>query len=170
MNTQRHTGWKVHAVLTDINSGVTVELGDLMFLDSANNLRNDGNSIASNYAYPFEYFRLSGASLQLNKLGVKDYFFGVALDDVDGVNNTIIKKIDIGTAGKYEYPLKPAKTVLTSQYFGASGTTAASNLFNQKVMKVIDSDYALGYFAERKKHALKAEVVIMPAFSVVQKI
>ena len=133
-----------------------------MFLDSADDLRNDGDSTASNCAYPFEYFRLSGSSLTLNKEGIQDYFLGISLDDVDGIDNDVTNKITVGTAGKYDFDLKPAKTVYPTNMFGAAGTTSASNLYNQKVMKVTDKDYALGYFTERKKHALTAEAVIRP--------
>ena len=54
--------------------------------------------------------------------------------------------------------------------FGASGTTSASDLINQKVMKVEDSDYGLGYFSERKKHALNCEGFIKTAFGPNKKI
>ena len=145
-------------------------MGDLMFLDQIDNLRNDGSSTATNYAYPFEYFRLSGASITLNKAGVKDYFLGVALDDVDGINNNIINSITVATAGKFKLDLKPAKTIYNGDMFGASGTTTASDLINQKVMKVEDSDYGLGYFSERKKHALNCEGFIKTAFGPNKKI
>jgi len=150
----------VETVLLGFPSGVTVELGDLIFLDSANNLRNNGSSTATNLGYPFEYFRLSGASLTLNKFGVKDYFYGIAMDDKDGISNGSNQNLTVGTRGKFYMDLKPNKTVKVMQMYGASGTTAASNLANQKVMKVTDSDYALGYFLERKLYAQSAEINI----------
>lgn len=161
-NVNRHTDWKeITPILIGVNSGVTVEMGDLMFLDSTNNLRNNGSSTATNYAYPFEYFRLSGSSLTLNKAGIKRYFLGIAMDDVDGENNNFIKKITVATKGVFNMDLKPPKTIYAlEEYFGASGTTSESDLFNQKVMKVSGSSFALGYFAENKIHALKAKVVI----------
>lgn len=169
-NVDRHVDGDTNAIPVSIASGVTVELGDLMFLDNANNLRNDGSSTATLCAYPFEYFRLSGASLTLNRAGVKNYFLGIALDDVDGISNGVTNTITVGKTGKYELDLKPGKTVYPSNMFGATGTTTASNLYNQKVMKVTDTDYALGYFAERKVHALTAEGIIRTAFGVENKI
>jgi hypothetical protein len=164
MNVDRRIQGKFNPVLIEVNSGVTVEQGDLMFLDSADDLRNDGSSTATNYAYPFEYFRISGSSVTLNKAGVKNYFLGIAMDDVDGINNNIINKITVGTDGKWGLHLKPGKTVSILNMFGASGTTAASNLLNQKVMKVTETTYALGYFSEKKVHALNAEGFIKTAF------
>ena len=162
-NVARHIENDPQPYLVDIASGVTVELGDLMFLDSADNLRNDGSSSTNNCAYPFEYFRLSGASLTLNKAGVQDYFIGIAMDDVDGVGG-VSRKISIGTGGKWMVDLKPGKTVYPLNMFGAAGTTTASDLYNQKVMKTTETGYALGYFVEKKVHALNAEVVIRTAF------
>ena len=170
MNVNRYVDHFATPIIVDVASGVTVEQGDLMFLDSVNNLRNDGSSTANNYAYPFKYHRTSGSSLTLNKASVKSYFLGVSLDDVDGINNTIIQRISIGMTGKYNYDLKPAKTVRTSNLFGASGTTTASDLINQKVMKVDDTSLALGYFAEAKVHALTADVIITTAFGQPNKI
>jgi len=66
--------------------------------------------------------------------------------------------------------MKPGKTVKTGQMFGASGTTTASDLFNQKVMKVSDTSLAIGYFAEAKVHALTADVIITTAFGQPNKI
>ncbi|HDZ15649.1 hypothetical protein LCGC14_0570280 [marine sediment metagenome] len=160
MNVNRYVDHEAIPIIVGVASGVTVEQGDMMFLDKDDNLRNDGSSTADNYAYPFEYHRISGSSLTLNKASVKDYFLGVSLDDVDGVNNTIIQKVSIGTTGKYNLDMKPAKTIRTGQMFGASGTTTASDLLNQKVMKVTDTSLALGYFAEAKVHALTADVII----------
>lgn len=162
-NVNRHIEGNPNAILVSVASGVTVELGDLMFHDVDDDLRCNGSSTATKATYPFEYFRLSGSSLTLNKEGVKDYFLGIALDDVDGINNGVTNTISVGTMGKYELDLKPAKTVYPINMFGATGTTSASNLYNQKVMKVTDSDYALGYFNERKKHAITAEGRIRPA-------
>lgn len=162
-NVNRHIEYDPQANLIDIASGVTVEMGDLMFLDAADNLRNDGSSTANNCAYPFIYFRLAGASLTLNKAGVKDYFYGIAMDDVDGVGG-VSRKISIGTAGKWQLDLKPAKNIYPSDMFGASGTTSASDLFNQKVLKTSETSFALGYFVEKKVHALNAEATIRTAF------
>ena len=162
-NVYRHIKYDPQADLVDIASGVTVEMGDLMFLDSADDLRNDGNSSANYCAYPFEYFRLTGSSLTLNKAGVQDYFYGIAIDDVDGVGG-VSRKISIASGGKWEVDLKPGKTVSPSNMFGAAGTTTASDLYNQKVLKTSETGFALGYFVEKKVHALKAEVVLRTAF------
>ena len=56
------------SILLGFKAGVTGELGDMIFLDDADNLRNNGSSTATNFGYPFEYFRLSGASLALNNI------------------------------------------------------------------------------------------------------
>lgn len=164
-NVQRYVANDKNVVPIQVASGVTVELGDLMFLDSANNLRSDGSSTASNYAYPIEYFRISGASVNINRSGVTLYFLGVAMDDVDGENNGVTKHISVATTGKFKFDLKPAKTVYPGDWVSASGTTTASNMFNQKVSKTTEIKYAMGFFAEKKLHALSAEVVIKSFFA-----
>ena len=87
------------------------------------------------------------------------------MDDQDGISNGIDFKIPIATSGKFVFPLKPAKTINVVDYFGPSGTTTDSDIFDQRIAKVTSSDRALGYFAERKVHAMSAEVFIRTAFS-----
>lgn len=163
-NVNRWVRGSKNAVAITVLSAVTVELGDLMFVDDADNLRNDGSSTANNYGYPFEHFRTSGASVDVNKKTVKSHFLGIAMDDKDGISDGVNQLITVATVGIFNFDLKPPKSVRLGYYFGASGTTSASNLLNQKVMKTDDSDYALGYFAETKAHALNADVVIRTAF------
>ena len=156
-------GSKKETVLILVKTGVTVDVGDLMFLDNADNLRNDGSSTADYTAYPIEHFRTSGASLEQNKTSLKDYFLGVALDDKDGISNGTDKNIPIAITGKFEYDLKPGRTVYNGDLFCAAGTTIASDLINQKIMKTSDESKALGYFRESKVHANVAEVFIRTA-------
>jgi len=158
-NVQRWVTGNPNTRLVSIKSGVTVELGDLMFLDEADDLRVDGDSTANNYAYPLEYFRISGGSVELNKRGVKDYFLGVAMDDKDGVGDEKNEqKLSIATAGRFVFDLKPAKTIKTGFMLAPTGTTTASNMYNQKVAYTTDGSIAIGYFAEYKVHAREAEV------------
>ena len=152
-------------ILVTVASGVTVEIGDLMFLDNSDDLRNNGSSIADNFIYPLSYLRISGASLTLNKEQVKSRFLGVAMDDKDGIVGGVDMKIPIATAGKFDFDLKPGNTVHPGEYFGPSGTTTGSDILNQKVAKTSDSDLALGYFAEYKVHANSAYCWIRTAFS-----
>lgn len=163
-STNRYVSGKRLTELVSVKGGVTVETGDLMFLDNSDNLRSNGSSSANYFAYPVEYLRTSGASLEANKEALKDHFLGVALDDKDGVENYPDLNIPIATTGIYEFDLKPGRTVNNGDLFAAAGTTTASNLINQKIMKTSDSDKALGYFAERKIHATKAKVFIRTAF------
>lgn len=164
-NVQRYIDGTKNTVTVLVKSGVTVELGDLMFIDNASNLRNDGSSIANFFAYPVEYLRVSGASVELNKEVLKSYFVGVALDDKDGISGGSDENISIATSGKFVYDLKPAKTIKVGEFFSASGTTSASDLLNQKIMKTEDSDKVLGYFAESKTHAANAYVFIRTIYS-----
>lgn len=165
VNVNRHTGWGKEVILADIKSGVTVEVGDLMFLDNTDNLRADGSSIANYNAYPISYLRVSGSSLELNKRELKTRFIGVAMDDKDGVgDDRLPMKISIATNGKFKYKLKPAKTIKNGNIFGPSGTTSGSNMYNQKIMKTTETEIALGYFAESKTYATEAEVLIRTAF------
>ncbi len=170
MDCYRFFPQRTDSIIVTVDSGVTVTRGDLMFLDNTDNLRNDGDSTATDYAYPFSYHRISGASLALNKASVKDYFLGVAFSDFDGVNNTLKNNCSIATIGRYVYDLKPAKTVGITDYWGASGTTAASDLSNTLIMKVSDTALALGYFKEVRTHALSAEIDLRTAFSIVNRI
>ena len=158
--TNRYIDGEKGATLVAVQGGVTVELGDFMFIDSAVNLRNDGNSTATLYAYPLEYFRTSGASLAVNQRSVKNYFIGVAIDDHDGKSDSPSLNISIATMGKFKYPLRPARTITPSDYFGISGSTSGSDMFNQKIKRVTDSDYALGTFAELQTRAREACVFI----------
>ncbi len=163
-NVNRYDSGEKQTIYATIASGVTVEMGDLMFLDNSNNLRANGSSTANNYAYPLKYLRISGSSLQLNKEATKARFLGVAMDDVDGIVNET-QKITIATTGVFSFDLKPPKTVAIGDYFGPSGTTGASDMFNQKGMKTTDIDIAIGRITERKIHALSAKIFIRTAFS-----
>ena len=147
------------SLLINVSGGVTVCTGDLMFIDDADNLRNNGSSISSSNGYPISYLR-SGTSIEQNKDALKERFLGVAIDDKDGVSNGGDSNIPVLTGGKFSFPLKPAKTVNAGDYFGPSGTTTDSDMFDQKVMKTSFVTRALGYFAERKVHALTAEVFL----------
>ena len=135
-----------------------------MFLDNSDNLRDDGSSTANNYGYPLEYLRISGSSLELNKVQVKSKFLGVAMDDKDGIDGANNLKIPVATFGKFKFDLKPSKTVNVGDMFAPSGTTSASDMYNQKIAKTTDSTKALGYFAECKTHATTVEVFIKTAF------
>ena len=159
-NVNRYIEGEKKEVLVLVQSSVTVEVGDLMFLDKVNNLRNNGSSTADYTAYPIENFRISGASLELNKNSLKDYFLGVAMDDKDGISNGSDMNIPIATTGKFDYDLKPGGTINIGEMFSASGTTSASNLLNQKIMKTSEVTKALGYFAESKIHAQSIEVFL----------
>lgn len=162
----RWVGWDRNVRLFIVQGGVTVRTGDLMFLDNTDDLRNDGDSTATNFAFPISYLRISGASLQLNKDEVKERFLGVATDDKDGdISSAVNVNIPIASAGKFSFDLKPAKTVNATDYFGPSGTTASSDIFDQKIAKTSRTTDALGYFTERKIQALTADVMILPAFA-----
>ena len=164
-NVQRWVSGNLNSLWVTVHSGITVELGDLMFLNNQNNLMYDGSSTADNLAYPIEYLRTSGASLELNKHKLKEVFIGVAMDDKDGVGDSgNTKNISIATSGKFKFDLKPAKTVYAGSFFGATGTSSASDLFNQKIMKTSDTTSIIGVFAEYKVHATEAEVYIKSAF------
>ena len=164
-NVNRYVGGSKSVVPINVLSAVTVELGDLMFIDNADNLRNNGSSTASQNGYPIEYLRISGSSLELNKAALKSCFIGVAMDDKDGISGGADLNISVAVSGIFNFDLKPAKSVKVVQMFGASGTTAASDLFNQKIMKTDDSDMALGYFTETKNHAQDANVFIRTIFN-----
>lgn len=158
--TNRYIDCEKNVAIVPVQGGVTVELGDLMFIDNDVDLRNDGSSTATLYAFPFEYFRLSGASLILNQQGVTAHFIGVALDDHDGKTGAVSFNLSVATEGKFKYPLKPARTVSAGDYFGVSGSTSGSDLMNQKIKKVTDYAFSLGVFAELQTHAREAEVFI----------
>jgi len=164
-NVNRYVEGSRDVILADAASGVTVEIGDLMFLDNIDNLRNNGSSTANNMAYPISYLRVSGASLVLNKAEVKLRFLGVSLSDKYAEDiPTGVYKISIATEGKFSFDLKPGATVYNGDYFGPSGTTTGSDMFNQKVAKTTDSDLALGYFAEYKVNANSACIWIRTAY------
>ena len=163
-NVQRYVDGRRLIVPINVLSAVTVELGDLMFQDDEDDLRNDGDSTANNYGYPIEYFRISGSSVELNRRELKDHFIGVAMDDKDGIDDGSDRNISVATSGKFNFDLKPGKTVRLSQMFEASGTTAASNMLNQKIAQTTNVDSALGYFAESKSHARSADVFIRTKF------
>lgn len=154
-----------NAILVTVASGVTVEIGDLMFLNNADNLLNDGSSIADYFAYPISYLRTSGASLELNKAEVKERFLGVALDDNYEDDIPITEcKVPVAKSGKFEFDLKPGATVHVGDAFGPSGTTTASDMYNQKIAKTTTTALTLGYFAEYKVNANSAEVWLKTAF------
>jgi len=138
----------------------------LMFLDNNDNLRDNGSSTKDNYAYPFSYLRISGASLELNKSEVKERFLGVSLEDKYYEDiPTGEFKISVATTGKFNFDLKPGASISNGDYFGPSGTTTGSDMFNQKIAKSTNSLLSLGYFAEYKINANSADVWIRTAFS-----
>ena len=166
-NVNRYAGKKDerNTILITVASGVTVEMGDFMFLDSVDDLRNNGDSTATNQGWPFENLRISGSSLDLNKTAARTYFLGIALDDKDGIDGGIDQNITVATKGKFNLDLKPPKSVRVYHQFGASGTTEASNLFNQKVMVTDNEDWILGQFAEAKTYAQDADAFIQTFFT-----
>ncbi len=164
-NVQRYVEGSRNTLLINVLSAVTVQTGDLMFIDKINNLRVNGSSTANNYGYPAEYLRTSGSSLEINKETFKTYFLGVALDYKDGISGGVDLNIPVATSGKFNFDLKPARSIFTGDMFGASGTSTASDLFNQKIMKVTDENKALGYFAETKIGAIEADITINTAYS-----
>lgn len=164
-NVQRYVSGKRDVLLINVLSAVTVQTGDLMFIDKVDDLRVNGSSTANNYGYPAEYLRTSGSSLETNKETMKTYFLGVAMDYKDGISGGVDLNIPVATGGKFNFDLKPGRTVYTGDMFGASGSSTASDLFNQKIMKTTDSDKALGYFAEYKVNALNADIFIKTVYS-----
>lgn len=157
-------GYK-NAILITVASGVTVEIGDIMFLNNAVNLLNNGSSSADNFAYPISYLRISGASVELNKAEVKERFLGISLEDKYYEDiPTGEYKISVASRGKFNLDLKPGATVYPGDAFGPSGTTTGSDMFNQKVAKTTSSTLTLGYFAEYKVNANSADVWIKTAF------
>jgi len=163
-NVNRYVNGEKRTLLINVASGITVELGDLMFIDDADNLRFNGSSTGDNYGYPIENLRISGSSLELNRAELKNHFLGVALDDKDGISGGFDRKLTIATSGQFNFDLKPAKTIRVGQMFGSSGTSTASNLLNQKIAQTTDSNIALGYFTESKVHAKTADVIIRTIF------
>lgn len=150
-----------NAILIEVSSGVTVRVGDLMFQDNADDLRSNGSSTENNFAYPISYLRIGGTSLELNKDQVKVRFLGVALDDHDGIQSGAANvNLSVATNGKFVFPLKPPKTVSPNDFFGPSGTTVDSDMFDQKIAVTSSITRALGYVAERKVHAQQVEVFI----------
>jgi hypothetical protein len=85
------------------------------------------------------YLQAFGDRVQATPLGAF-----IHVDDIDNTSDEVFKKY-----------LNQAENKITNAY--------ADKEYNQKVMKVTDSDYALGYFIERKSHALSAKCSIRPA-------
>ena len=142
-------------------SGTTVEMGDLMFLDDTDGLREEGSSTADYTAYPVEHLRPT-ATLSSNKGYIETRFLGVAMEGKDGGVNQPEKLIAIARSGIFEFDMKPARTVKVGYYAGPSGTTSASNFFNQKVMveEEANKTHCYGHFVEYKTHAQSALVMI----------
>ncbi len=122
-NVQRYIEGSRNTLLINVLSAVTVQTGDLMFIDKINNLRVNGSSTANNYGYPAEYLRTSGSSLEINKETFKTYFLGVALDYKDGIEGGVDLNIPVATSGKFNFDLKPARSIFTGDMFGVSGTS-----------------------------------------------
>jgi hypothetical protein len=159
-NVNRYITGEKNVVLVNVPSAVTVAIGDLIFLDNIDGLRNDGSSTANFYGYPIEYLRTSGASLELNKVALKDSLLGVALDDKYGISGSNDRTMSIATRGIFEFDLKPTGTVKLGNYFSATGTTTASDLINQMIRKTSNISKALGLFYEYKPYAKKAYIKI----------
>jgi len=154
-----HSGRK-NPITVKFSSGTTVEMGDLIFFDNEDNLRNNGSSTASHTGYPISWLRKSGASLEINKAAVPSRFLGVALSDKDGGLDKPAENIAVAREGVFEFDLSPATTVDVGKIAGVSGTSSASDMFDQKVMLTTQTAKAIGYFAERKVHAKTAQVII----------
>jgi len=142
-NVNRYNGDRIFplkTVLVTVPSAVTVEQGDFMFIDNTGNLRNNGDSSPTFKAYPFEYLRRSGSTLELNQQEARNRFLGVSLDDKDGISGGVDQSLVVATAGKFNFDLKPGFSVINGDYFGPSGTTTGSDMFNQKVARTVESD------------------------------
>lgn len=163
-NVNRWESGDKNCIAVNFLSGTTVEMGDLIFLDDTDDLRSNGSSTASQTGYPISWLRASGASLEYNKSMVKARFAGIAISDKDGGANLPAKLIAVATSGIFEFDLKPARTVNVGNAVGPSGTSAASNMFDQKVMLTTKSANKIGYFVERKLHARSALVSIKTKF------
>lgn len=160
-NVNRYWGGETNKILVPVLSGVTVEVGDLLFYDDIDGLRKNGNSVATFKAFPMQYMRTSGASLEANKHFIEGRFLGVAMDNKAGDNSGVTKDLSIATTGIFNFELRPARTVYFGYYAGPSGTTTGSNIDNQKVAITTNAPHSYGYFVERKVHALSARVSIM---------
>jgi hypothetical protein len=146
-------------------SGTTIEMGDLMFLDDTDGLRDGGNSTADYSCYPLSWLRPSGTTLEAKKTLVQNHFLGVAMDDKDGNSQSCEQLIAVATSGMFEFDMKPAKTLQVGYMLSPAGTTSSSNLFNQKVMHTTTATKAIGYVVKKQTHALKCEMIIRPAYS-----
>ena len=157
-NVNRHYSGDKNTIQVPFLSGTTVQMGDLIFFDDIDNLRNDGSSSATFTGYPISWLRTSGASLEANKAVVPARFLGVAMSDKDGGPDKPAVKIAVATTGIFRFNLKPAVTVNTGQLAGPSGTSTGSNMYDQKLMLTTQSAKAIGYFMERKVHTKTALV------------
>lgn len=163
-NVNRWIEGERNTVLVGVVSGVTVEMGDLMFLDDADSLRDTGTSTVNYLAYPIAYLRGSGVSLITSKENLKSHFLGVAVSDKDSITGGTEVLVSVAKSGKFKFGLKPNKTVHIGEMFSAAGTTVDSIMFNQLIAKTTNSTMALGYITQRKLHAQSVEVFIRSAY------
>ena len=153
-----------NAMPVNAQSGTTVEMGDLMFLDDADGLREGGGSTANYSCYPLSWLRPTGTTLEAKIALVQARFLGVAMDDKDGHARSQEKLIPIVKTGMFEYDLKPGGTINVGTILAPTGTTSSSNILNQKVVKTTVVTKAIGYSVEKKVHATSIQMLIRPAF------
>lgn len=146
-------------ILVPIQSGTTVEMGDFVFIDDIDGLRDNGTSTATGTGFPVSYLRPT-ETLATNKGYIEGRFLGIAMEGKDGQTNGVTRNLSIATKGIFDFTMKPARTVNVGYYAGPAGTTTGSNILNQSVEITTTASHSYGYFAERKVHALSALVYI----------
>ena len=149
----KNSFWHVEAM---VHGNITINKGDLIFLDQVDGLRGRGTSIADNYVYPFE--KVSGTTLSLssNRSLAHQNFLGVA---AHWSRSGVTEPLAVNIKGLFKYPLKNARKARVGYYVTPSGSGVT--LHNQYISTSSSSTNAIGICATHADFASAVEMVML---------
>ena len=155
----RHVKWPEWAMAVEVRGSTVIEMGDLLFLDRADGLRNNGTSTATQTAYPFATAGGTTKTLVSNQNLAADNFVGVALYDSKSGDT---ESLAVATSGHFRFPLRSARTFRTNQVVMPAGS--GTSLDNQKIsIWASGSTYPLGYATRGKTRGGSVTFLLRPA-------
>jgi hypothetical protein len=123
----------MNTIVAPVQSNTVIEVGDFLFLDSVDNLRNDDSSTASHKAYPFDSLDAAAGHAGA-ATDASDYFLGISLEahDADSHDDNIL----VGTDGDWKMDLTSTTSVKVGYSIEPSSATGIE-VYDQKCNAVV---------------------------------
>ncbi|RLC65115.1 MAG: hypothetical protein DRI01_01960 [Chloroflexi bacterium] len=145
----------MNTIVVPVQPNTEIEVGDFVFLDAVDNLRNNDSSTASHKAYPFDSLD-AAAGHAAAAVDASDYFLGIALEahDSDSVDDNIL----VGTDGDWVMDLDTTTSVKVGysiEPYSASGV----EVYDQKCKAVPIGSQAnpLGWCIKEEDNATEVQ-------------